>query len=104
MLDTTALNGSGGWARVPFYPLNSLRTGAEYNMDVRLARSLPFSERISANLAVEAFNPFNRQFTTGANTTAFVASGGVLTPVTGLSAGNTACAPRSAQAAFRLVF
>ena len=104
MLYTTALNGSGGWARVPFYPLNSLRTGAEYNMDVRLARSLPFSERISANLAVEVFNLFNRQFTTGVNTTAFVASGGVLTPISGLSAGNTASAPRSAQAAFRLVF
>ena len=73
-------------------------------MDVRLARSLPFSERISANLAVEVFNLFNRQFTTGVSTTAFVASGGVLTPISGLSAGNTASAPRSAQAAFRLVF
>jgi Outer membrane receptor for ferrienterochelin and colicins len=104
MIYTSSMNGSGGWARVPFSPVNSLRKGAEYNVDVRLARSIPFTERISANLAFEGFNLFNKQFTTSVNTIAYVASGGVLKPVGGVGEPIAASAPRSAQAAFRLVF
>jgi hypothetical protein len=73
-------------------------------VDVRLARSIPFTERISANLAFEGFNLFNKQFTTSVNTIAYVASGGVLKPVGGVGEPIAASAPRSVQAAFRLVF
>jgi hypothetical protein len=104
MLYTTTLNGSDSWRRVPFQPINNLRMEAEYNLDVRLARSFPIGESMSANLGVEVFNLFNRQTVTSVNTTAFLASGGVLTPVSGLGAGNTASPPRSAQLAFRFIF
>jgi hypothetical protein len=104
-----SLNGSGGWTRVPFYPVNSLRMSPEYNLDARLARTISFGGRVKATVLFEAFNALNRQWTTGVSTVAFVATGGVLKPVAGAGAGNASAlydtsTARHAQLAVRLVF
>ncbi|MCC7176050.1 MAG: TonB-dependent receptor [Bryobacterales bacterium] len=104
MLYGTTLNGSDAWGRVPFERVNSLRTQAERIVDVRLARSFHFGERFSASVGAEVFNLFNKQAATRINTVAYAATGGVLTPVSGLGAGIAGAAPRSAQLSFRLIF
>ena len=110
MVFTNSLNGSGGWSRVPFEPVNSLLTGPQYNVDARLTRELPVTERIKGQLMFEAFNAFNTQFNTSVNQIAYVATSGVLKPVSGLGAGSGANGfpwgdnARHLQAAFRIVF
>ena len=88
MMYTSTLNGSGGWSRVPFWPVNSLDIDRMYRVDARLARAIPMGERVKAFLMFEGFNVFNTQYNTGVNTSAFSASAGVLKPVTGLGVGN----------------
>ena len=76
------LNGSGGWNRVPFLPVGTIDVDQTYNVDARLTRTLPFSERVKANLSFEAFNAFNTIRNTNAQTAAYtVALGGILRPV-----------------------
>jgi hypothetical protein len=119
---TSSLNGSGGWARVPFLPLGSLRTGPAYNVDARIARSLPITERIRAVLLFEGFNVFNMQYNTSVNSIAYLAlpapppgqpNGpltGTLFPVPGLGAGNASQGfpdgtnARRLQAGIRIIF
>jgi Carboxypeptidase regulatory-like domain/TonB dependent receptor len=119
---TSTLNGAGGWNRVPFLPINSLPTGPEYNVDLRVSRPLPITERIRAILLFEAFNIFNTQFNTEVNTIAYTSvaalppglvSGpriGTLSPVTGLGTGINAQGfpdgtnSRRVQIGFRVVF
>jgi hypothetical protein len=97
---------------VPFQPVNSRSTTAQYTLsvnslrataqigvDVRVARDVAFNERIKATLAFEAYNLLNRQTATVVNTIGYVAvpqygSGlttgalsGVLMPVPGLGTG-----------------
>ena len=80
-LANSTLNGSGGWNRVPFLPVGSLDIDQTYNVDARLTRSLPFSERVKANLLFEAFNAFNTIHNTAVQTTAYtVSAGGILKP------------------------
>jgi outer membrane receptor for ferrienterochelin and colicin len=110
MAYTTSMNGSDGWQRVPFEPVNSLRMGPEYNVDLRITRILPFTERIKGMLMFEAFNAFNTQYDTSLNTIAFTATSGVLKPVAGVGTGTSSYDPvygtnaRRAQVAFKLVF
>ena len=53
-----------------------------YNVDARLTRSLPFGERVKANLSFEAFNAFNTIHNTAVQTPAYsVNAGGILKPV-----------------------
>jgi hypothetical protein len=105
-----SLNGTGGWPRVPFLPISSLNAGPEYTVNARIARSVPITERVTGRLVFEAFNLFNTQFDTSVNTVAYTASGGVLTPVSGVGAGNAARGytsgsnARNCQVAFRLTF
>ncbi|MDR3717393.1 MAG: carboxypeptidase regulatory-like domain-containing protein [Bryobacteraceae bacterium] len=107
---TSTLNGSGGWGRVPFWPVNSLNIDKMYRVDARLTRNLPFTEKVNGMLIFEAFNAFNTQYNTGVNTTAYTATKGVLVPVAGLGVGNQSQGfpdgtnARRAQVAFRLVF
>jgi hypothetical protein len=96
---TSSLNGSGGWNRVPFLGIGTLPLGAQHNVDARISRSFPITERIRAVALFEAFNLFNSQYATSVNTIAFTAFAplaagltngtrtGVLTPVTGLGQG-----------------
>ncbi len=106
----STLNGSGGWGRVPFWPVNSLNIDKIYRVDARLTRNLPFTEKVNGMLIFEAFNAFNTQYNTGLNTTAYTATKGVLVPVSGLGTGNASQGfpdgtnARRAQVAFRVVF
>ena len=115
MAYTSTLNGSGGWNRVPWLPVNSLDIDREYRVDARLTRSIPFSERVKGSLMFEGFNVFNTQYNTAINTTAFTASGGIIKPaltngVSILGFGNASQAfpdgtnARRLQVAFRLTF
>ncbi|HEY2016285.1 MAG TPA: carboxypeptidase regulatory-like domain-containing protein [Bryobacteraceae bacterium] len=106
----SSMNGSGGWSRVPFWPVSSLDIDRTYRVDARLARSLPFSERVKGTLMFEAFNAFNTQYNTGVNTQAYSLTGNVLKPVNGLGVGNASQGfpdgtnARRAQVALRIVF
>jgi hypothetical protein len=75
------LNGSGGWNRVPFLPVSSLDIDRIYNVDARITRSLPFGERVKANLSFEAFNAFNTIHNTSIQTAAYSVTGNILKPV-----------------------
>jgi hypothetical protein len=117
-----SLNGSGGWPRVPFEAIGSLQTDAQRNLDARLSRTLPFTERIHGVLSLEAFNLLNTQRVTGLNSVAYlavttlpagVANGpytGVLKPAANAGTGNSSnsfpdgTSARRAQVAFRVVF
>jgi transposase len=107
---TTTMNGSGGWTRVPFWPVNNLDVDRVYRVDARLTRNLPFSERVKGYLLFEAFNAFNTQYNTGVQGTAFTASGGILRPQVGLGMGNQAQGfpdgsnARRCQVALRITF
>lgn len=107
---TSSLNGSGGWARVPFLAPGSLLTGPEYDVDARLSRSLRFTERVKATLMFEAFNVLNNQYNTSVNDIAYTATLGVLKPVPLLGVGNAADGfpygsnARRAQVALRITF
>ena len=122
MLYTSSLNGSGGWARAPFDAVNSLHTAPAYNLDLRITRTLPFTERIKGMLMFEAFNVFNMQRDTAVNTIAWYAFAappvgtvngpfsGALRPVPGLGAGIASqgfpdgTTARRCQVAFRVIF
>jgi outer membrane receptor protein involved in Fe transport len=115
MAYTSTLNGSGGWNRVPFWPVNSLNIDREYRVDARITRSLPFGERVKGMLMFEGFNVFNTQYNTAVNTTAYTASGGVIKPALTngasiLGFGNASQGfpdgtnARRLQVAFRVVF
>ncbi|HUI55394.1 MAG TPA: carboxypeptidase regulatory-like domain-containing protein [Bryobacteraceae bacterium] len=86
----SSLNGTGGWPRVPFYPVNSLPIGNQYNVDARITRMLPFTERLKGALMFEVYNAANRQNNTSVNTIAFTATSGVLKPVAGVGIPNAA--------------
>ena len=88
----SSLNGSGGWDRVPFWPVNSLRGDKQYDVDARVSRSFSFGERLKLRVLCEAYNALNRQWNTGLNTIAYVAYSGVLKPVAGVGTGNSAAA------------
>lgn len=110
MLYPTSLTGSGGWDRVPFQAPNNLITQKQYMLNARITRELPFTERIRGMLIFEAYNALNHQFNTSLNTVEYVATSGVLHPVTGFGTGNAATGypfgtnARYCQVAFRLEF
>jgi hypothetical protein len=111
-----SLNGSGGWARVPFLPAGSLHTEGQSNVNARLGRTIPITERVQGAVAFEAFNVFNTQRITSVNTIAYTAVAslpagtmngpysGVLRPVAGVGQGNAASPARQVQVSFRVTF
>jgi len=105
-----SINGSGGWSRVPFEPVNSLPTGPQYVVDARLTRNIPVTERVKVQLMFEAYNLLNTQYNTSVNTIAYLATSGVLKPVPGVGVGNGANGfpwgdnARHLQVALRIVF
>jgi len=109
-VQTSTLNGSGLWNRVPFWPVNSLDVDRMYRVDSRITRTLPISERVKGYLMFEAFNVFNTQYNTAVNSQAFSASGGILKPTSGLGVGNQSQGfpdgtnARRMQVALRLTF
>jgi hypothetical protein len=76
------LNGSGGWNRVPFWPVSTINIDQIYNVDARITRNIPISDRVRATLNFEAFNAFNTIHNTSVQTAAYsVSLGGILKPV-----------------------
>ncbi len=110
MLYVNSLNGSGGWNRVPFEDVNSLRNGAQYVVNARVAKVLPFTDRIKGTVGFEAFNVLNNQYSTSLNTIAYTATAGILRPVPGLGTPTAADGfpygtnARRAQVTLRIVF
>lgn len=104
------LNGSGGWNRVPFLPVGYLNVDQTFRVDGRITRSLPFTERVKANLIFEAFNMFNTQYNTAINTLMYQASGGALKPYANVGNGTQSQGfpdgtnARRAQVALRIIF
>lgn len=104
------LNGAGGWNRVPFLPVGYLNVDQMFRVDGRIARELPFSERVKASLIFEAFNMFNTQYNTAITTLMYQASGGVLRPVANVGNGTQSQGfpdgtnARRAQVALRINF
>jgi hypothetical protein len=117
-----SLNGSGGWNRDPTEPIGFLRTQAQRNVDARFGRTFPFTERVRASVAIEAFNLLNYQRATSLNSISYNALAvlptgiingpynGALKPVPGVGAGNASTSfpdgisARRFQMAFRLEF
>jgi hypothetical protein len=64
-LSTGSLNGlGGGFSRVPFQPVSNLDVDPEYRVDARLTKKLPFTEKITGYLQIEAINLFNTPYDT----------------------------------------
>jgi hypothetical protein len=62
--------------------VGTINVDQTYNVDARITRSLPFGERVKANLSFEAFNAFNTIHNTGVQQAAYsVNAGGILKPV-----------------------
>jgi hypothetical protein len=110
MLYVNSLNGSGGWNRVPFEDVNSLRNSAQYVVNARIAKVLPFTERVKGIIMFEAFNVFNNQYSTSLDTIAYTATLGVLKPVPGVGSATAADGypygtnARRTQVSLRIVF
>jgi hypothetical protein len=105
-----SLNGTEGWSRVPFLPVNSLYGDSSQMVNLRLARSIPITERVAGKLSIEAFNAFNLQAVTRVQTIAYTATNAMLTEVPGAGTGIGATGvlsgsnARSCRLAFRLSF
>ncbi len=106
----TSLNGSGGWARVPFEPVGSLPVGSMHTLDARFSRAFQINDHVRVVALVEGFNVLNSQFTTSVNTLQFIATGGAIRPVAGYGQPNEAFGfpfgtnARRAQFSVRLEF
>jgi len=109
-LTYTTMNGSGGWTRVPFWPVNSLDIDQYYRVDARLTRQLLFAERAKLYFSFEAFNLTNTITDTAINTSAYQATSGVLKPYANLGTGSQSQGfpdgtnARRCQLSLRLVF
>jgi len=107
---TSNLFGTDGWSRSPVQSVNTIPLGAQFHVDARLSRSLPFTERLRGRLMLELFNATNHQNNTSVNTTAYTAANGTLTPAIGLGtptgdySSPTGSGARRMQVAFRLDF
>jgi outer membrane receptor protein involved in Fe transport len=112
-LSSGSLNGlGGGFSRVPFQPVDNLDLDRIYKVDARLAKKLPFTERVTGYLQFEAFNVFNTPYDTGRRSAEYSlnTSNNTLVPIASYGTGNsTAASPdgttaRRAQVSFRVTF
>ncbi len=79
MFSTANLDGSGLSIRVPFWPVNSLRTPSQYRADARLSKIIPIKERYKLYLNFEVFNVTNTIADTSISTQAYTEAKGLLT-------------------------
>jgi outer membrane receptor protein involved in Fe transport len=74
-----SLNGlGGGFSRVPFQPISNLDLDPIRKVDARLTKKLPFTERVTGFLQIEAFNLFNTPYDTSRRTAEYDLVGTVL--------------------------
>jgi hypothetical protein len=111
MAYTTSIDGFGGNARVPFWPVNSLYTPPSYRADARISKVIPVQERLMLYLSFEAFNVSNTVVNTSISNQAYVESNRVLTLTPTAFGQGTASAgfpdgtnARRAQVSVRAVF
>ena len=81
---TDSLNASGGWSRVPWEAVNILPLGSQFNIDARVSKTVPFTSRLRGTFALDAFNATNHKNISAADTIAYTATLGVVTPVAGV--------------------
>jgi outer membrane receptor protein involved in Fe transport len=110
---SNSLNGlGGGFSRVPFQPVSNLDLDPIYRVDARLAKKLPFTERVTLYLQFEAFNVFNTQYDTNRRNAEYSlnTTTSTLTPISSYGSGSsTAASPdgtnaRRAQVSVRVTF
>jgi hypothetical protein len=95
---------------VPFQPLNNLRLDNIYRVDARLAKKLPFTERVTGYLQFEGFNIFNTPYDLSRNQQEYTLAGTTLTyrPTYGTPTGDAAnpdgTTARRAQVSLRVTF
>ena len=78
------LNGTGGWSRVPWEPVNTLPLGSQFNIDARLSKTVPFTSRLAGTFTIDAFNLTDHRNVTAVNTIAFTSFLATISPVSGL--------------------
>src|SRR5271157_4929058 len=106
----TTLNGSGGWSRVPFDAVNTLRIGNQYSVDARITRELPFTKRLKGILMIEAYNALNHKKYSSVEPIALTSFSGVLKPVAAVGTPNAdygypyGSNARRIQVALKIVF
>ena len=71
---STGILGAGGSNRLPNVQVNSLRSPATFNVDLRISRRFKFTETTNFEVLAEGFNIFNRTNVTGVNTRAYSVS------------------------------
>ncbi len=89
----TTVNGMvtpfGAPGRVPFLPRSSVAIDTVNRMDARLTKNFTMPwERSTISLSFEAFNVFNTISNTSVNSTAYIATPGVIKQAAGLGNGN----------------
>ena len=108
-----SLNGCGcGFSRVPFQPVSNLNLDQIYRVDARLAKRLPFTERVTAYLQFEAFNLFNTPYDTSRRTAEYSLNSATntLSYISSYGTGSSAAASpdgtsvRRAQVSLRVTF
>jgi Carboxypeptidase regulatory-like domain/TonB dependent receptor len=111
MAYTTTIDGFGGDARVPFWPVNSLYTPPTYRADVRLSKIIPIKERYKVYLNFEVFNITNTIVDTQITNQAYTEAKRVLTLTPGAYNVGTQSAgfpdgtnARRAQVSARVIF
>jgi outer membrane receptor protein involved in Fe transport len=106
----STINGFGGSSRVPFIGVGTLRLPDTYRTDVRLTKTLPFTERIRTSLSFEVFNLTNTITYTSIISRAYTANGFNISPATGLGTPTASSGfpdgtnARRAQASIRIEF
>lgn len=108
-----SLNGlGGGFGRVPFQPVSNLDVDRIYKVDARLAKKLPFTERVTGYLQLEAFNVFNTPYDTSRRAVEYNlnTSNNTLVPRSDYGTGSSSAASpdgttaRRAQVSLRVTF
>jgi hypothetical protein len=109
-LFANTIDGYGGTTRVPFLPIDTYKTQAEHNLDIRFGKIIPITERVRISVMFDLLNAFNSQWITGLNTVAYSASNGIIRAVPGAGTGVAAVGypyqtnARSAQVGFKVIF
>ncbi|HJS50776.1 MAG TPA: hypothetical protein VJ781_02665, partial [Pyrinomonadaceae bacterium] len=78
---STGILGAGGFNRMPNLPVNSFRSPSLFNVDLRIARRIKFTETMNLEFLAEGFNILNRANFTNMNTRLY----SVVTNITGCS-------------------
>jgi hypothetical protein len=71
----SSINGSGGATWIPAVGRNTYRYPGTYTIDLRVSRTIPFSEKTRLELMVQGFNLMNHQNVTQISTLGYMISG-----------------------------